>query len=347
MSMKVSREFAIGVVVVIAIALLYLGVNYLKGINLFAKQQRFYAVYENVAGLVASNAVVLNGYKIGIVSQLDMHPSGDGRLVVEVLVNAGGLNIPLDTELRIYDADLFGGKAIQFVLGDSIVLAADKDTLSGSVDMGLTETIKKELEPLKQKTAELFGSVDSVLSNLNSVFASNSTRSIPAMFESLHNTLENLESSTSSLDGLLSANNQRITDIVSNVQSISSNLKNNNADLTRVITNFSSLSDTLARLQIGATMLKVDRALGNFESVMSKVNSGEGSLGLLVNSDSLHRELVSASGSLDLLLDDMRTHPKRYVSFSLIGRRDSQRFSKAELEQLRDEINRMLTEKGN
>jgi len=343
--MKVSKEFLIGVVVVIAIALLYLGINFLKGINLFARQQRFYAVYENVAGLVPSNPVVLNGYKIGIVSEMSMHPKGDGRLIVEVLVTGDGLVIPINTRLQIYDADLFGGKAIQLLLGDSSVLAQNRDTLQGVVNLGLQETIRKEFEPLKQKTSELFGSIDSVLTNLNSVFSSSSTKSIPNMFKSLQHTLDNLESSTTSIDGLLATNSQRISDIIANVNSISSNLKNNNEKLTRAIGNFSSISDTLARLQIGSTMLKVDKAMGNFEAMLNKINSGEGTLGMLISNDSLHHELVSASRSLDLLLDDMRVHPKRYVNFSLIGRKDSQRFSKTQLEQLRDEVDAMLKER--
>jgi len=343
--MKLSREFLIGVVVVIAIALLYLGVNYLKGVNLFAKQMRFYAVYENVAGLVPSNAVVLNGYKIGTVSQMDMHPSGDGRLIVEVLINSSDLEIAKDTRLQIYDADLFGGKAIQLVLGDSSVVAENRDTLQGLVNLGLQETIKRELEPLKQKTSDLIGSVDSVLTNLNSVFASSSIKGIPEMFKSLQTSLENLENTTTTLDGLLTTNNERISKIFANVESISTNLKDNNVTLTKAITNFANLSDTLAQLKIASTISKVDKALGDFSLTMTKINDGTGTLGLLMNNDSLHNELVSASHSLDLLLDDMRMHPKRYVSFSLIGRKESDKLSKSDLEQMREEIDVMLKEK--
>jgi phospholipid/cholesterol/gamma-HCH transport system substrate-binding protein len=187
--------------------------------------------------------------------------------------------------------------------------------------------------------------VDSVLSNLNSVFASSSTKGIPDMFKSLQNTLTNLESSSSSLDELLTTNNQRITDIFANVESISGNLKKNNENLTTAMTNFASLSDTLARLQLASTVLKVDKALGGFSEVITKINEGSGTLGQLVTNDSLHHELVSASHSLDLLLDDMRVHPKRYVQVSLIGRRDTERFSKAQLEQMRKEINTLLRER--
>lgn len=343
--MKVSKEFIIGVVVVVAIALLYIGINFLKGINLFARQKRFYAVYENVAGLVPSNAVVLNGYKIGTVSNVQMSKTKSGKLVVEVVVNDANLNVPADTKLEIFDADLFGGKAIQIVLGDSSVMAENRDTLSGFVSLGLTESIKQELEPLKQKTSDLFISIDSILSGLNAVFASNSVKGLPVIFESLKTSLHNVESTTEQLNTLLANSNPKINDILSNVNAISANIKNNNEKLSNVISNASAITDTLAKVQLASTMLKVDKALGDFEIIMGKINSGQGTIGQLVNNDSLHNQLTQASRSLDLLLDDMRVHPKRYLSFSLIGKREKSELSKRELEQIRDELNKMIKEK--
>jgi phospholipid/cholesterol/gamma-HCH transport system substrate-binding protein len=114
--MKIRREFLIGVLVVVSIVLLYFGLSYLKGVNLFQKQQKFYGVYDNAAGLQTSNPVILNGYKIGIVKSVRLHDDGTGRILVEVLLRDANLRIPKDTKLEIYDADLFGGKAIQVLL---------------------------------------------------------------------------------------------------------------------------------------------------------------------------------------------------------------------------------------
>jgi phospholipid/cholesterol/gamma-HCH transport system substrate-binding protein len=338
--MKVSKEFIIGVVVVITIAVLYMGVNYLKGINLLSKQLKYYAVYENVAGLTASNAVILNGYKIGIVKKVGMHPRGDGSLIVEVIINDSDLQLPLDTKLEIFDADLFGGKAIRIDMGDSTVYAADKDTLSGTIALGLTESIKQEIEPLKKKTSELFAGIDSVITSLNLVLGSaNDKQGLSAIFGSLKNTMQNLESSTSKFDQLLSENTGKLSDIFTNVESITENLKNNNETLTKAITNIGTLSDTLAKLELATTILRVNKALGSFEEVMTKINEGTGTVGQLVNNDSLHTELVNASHSLDLLLNDMRIHPKRYVSFSLIGRKDkTEVISKKDLETVKDGV---------
>lgn len=344
--MKVSREFLIGVLVVIAIALLYLGVNYLKGVNLFLKQQKYYAVYENAAGLTASNPVILNGFKIGIVSDVHMNENGDGTIIAEVILNDNKLKVPEDTKLEIKDADLFGGKAIEIILGISPNLAENKDTLRSSISLGLTETIKQEIEPLKAKTSQLFAGVDSVISNLNNVLGGSNTEGLNEIFSSLKNTMTNLEGTSGKLSTLLDNNSGKLTDIFSNVESISTNLKNNNETLTNAIKNVELLTDSLAKLELSATIKKVDKAMGDFTLITEKINSGQGTIGQLINNDSLHTELVSASHSLDLLLNDMRTHPKRYLSFSLISRKGGdEEFSKKELEQMRDEIELAIKKK--
>lgn len=334
--MKLSKEFVIGIVVVIAIAVLYMGVNYLKGVNLLAKQLRFYAIYENVAGLTASNAVVLNGYKIGIVSDVGMNPNGDGTLIVEVILNDSKLKIPTDTQLEIYDADLFGGKGIRIILGKSSVLAEDEAYLTGTVSMGLTETIKQEIEPLKKKTSELFAGLDSVINNLNNVLGTTEDKKgLEQVFADLKSTISNLSSATAKADNILGENSQSLKEIFGNVESISNNIKNNNADLSNAIKNFSSLSDSLAKMELATTVLKVNRAMDNLDGVLQKINEGTGTLGQLATNDSLHTQMVNASRSLDMLLDDMRAHPKRYVHFSVFGKKDGENFSKKEEEQIR------------
>ncbi len=337
--MKVSKEFIIGVVVVLTIAVLYMGVNYLKGVNLLSKQLKFYSRYENVAGLTASNPVVLNGFKIGIVSDVGMNPNGDGSVIVEVMLNDSKLKVPIDTKLEIFDADLFGGKAIRIALGDSEVLANDGDYLAGVVSLGLTETIKQEIEPLKKKTGDLFAGIDSVINSLNAVLGSaNDKDGMTAVFASLKNTLRNLESTTFKVDNLLASNGGKISEIVSNVESISKNLKDNNVPLTNAIKNFSSLSDTLAKLELATTILKVNKAMESTNTLLAGINEGQGTLGKLATTDSLHHELMNASHSLDLLLDDMRMHPNRYVNFSLIGRKNNDGLSKKEKEEVEEII---------
>lgn len=346
--MKLSKEFIIGVVVIIAIAMLYLGVNYLKGVNLLSRQQTYYAKYTNSGGLIASNPVILNGFKIGIVKEVYMNENGDGTIIAQVVLNDGNLRIPNDTELQIRDADLFGGKAIEVILGKSTVLANNKDTLSSSISMGLTESIKSEIEPLKQKTSELFASVDSILNSVNMVLNDANTGDLGDIFRSLKETMLDLEGTSDKLNKLLDRNGTRVDDILINVESISENLKNNNVTLTKAIQNAETFTDSLAKLNLSSTIRKVDKVMGEFAQISADINSGKGSLGKLVNNDSLHTELVNASHSLDLLLNDMRVHPGRYLSFSVFGGKKQQQdeLTKKELEIMRDEINKAIDEKN-
>jgi phospholipid/cholesterol/gamma-HCH transport system substrate-binding protein len=344
--MKIRREFLIGVLVVVSVVLLYFGLSYLKGVNLFQKQQKFYGVYDNAAGLQTSNPVILNGYKIGIVKSVRLHDDGSGRILVEVLLRDANLNIPKDTKLEIYDADLFGGKAIQVLLGQSAELAMDKDTLQTSISLGLAESVKQQIEPLKQKSTQLFASVDTLISNIRRVLNKEQTQDLNQVFNNLKNTISNLERTSYELNGILANNKGKVSSIFDNVNSISQNLRSNNEELTNVIQNASMITDSLAKLNLSQTINKVNHALEGVQKITEQINSGKGSLGKLVQSDSLHNEVVQASHSLDLLLNDMRVNPKKYVSFSIIGGKDKgEEFSKKELELIRQEIDKHLKNK--
>jgi phospholipid/cholesterol/gamma-HCH transport system substrate-binding protein len=344
--MNIRREFLIGVLVVVSVVLLYFGLSYLKGVNLLQKQQKFYGVYDNAAGLQASNPVILNGYKIGIVKAVHLHENGSGKIVVEVLLRDANLQIPSDTKLEIYDADLFGGKAIQLMLGTSPNLAENKDTLQTGISLGLAESVKQEIEPLKQKTTQLFASVDTLMTNIRKVLSSEQTEDLGEIFSSLKNTLRNLERTSAELNGTLANNRGKLSNIFDNVESISNNLKDNNDELSNAIRNASLITDSIAKLNLAGTLTQVNTALNGVNEITKSINEGDGTLTKLLQSDSLHNQVVSASHSLDLLLNDMRTNPKRYLSFSVIGRKESStEFSKSELEQIRLEIDNYLKNK--
>ena len=317
---KTRNEVVIGAVVIVILALVYFGVSFLKGVNIFSTQTRYYAIYEEIGGLEVSSPVIINGFKIGIVKSIELESNGSGRLVVEIVLNDADVAVPKDSELKIYDSDFFGGKAIQIVLGDSSVMATTKDTLIAALEKGFAETLKNEIDPIKQKSSEIFQSVDSVLSSLQRTLNSSGAEGLPTLFSSLQRTMKNLESTSANLNVLIASNGGRVSEIIGNAQSLTNTLKANNE--------------------------RIDQAMGHFEEVMTKVNSGQGTLGKLVNNDSLHHELLNATHSLDLLLDDMRNHPKSYVGFSLFGRRDADKFSKSELEDMKKIIDQMIQEKG-
>lgn len=343
---KARNEVVIGAVVIVILALVYFGVSFLKGVNIFSTQTRYYAIYDEIGGLEVSSPVIINGYKIGIVKTIELESNGSGRLVVEVVLNDADVAVPKDSQLKIYDSDFFGGKAIQIVLGDSTVMASSKDTLAAVIEKGLAESLKNQIDPLKQKSTEIFQGVDSVLASLQRTLNNSGAEGLPTLFNSLQRTMNNLESTSANLNLLVANNGGKVSEIISNAQTLTNTLKANNEQIDAAIKNISQFTDTLSRIRLTTTLYKVDQAMGHFEKVMAKVNSGQGSLGKLVNNDSLHHELVNATHSLDLLLDDMRNHPKNYVGFSLFGRRDADKFSKAELEDMRKIIDQMIQEKS-
>jgi phospholipid/cholesterol/gamma-HCH transport system substrate-binding protein len=343
--MKVSREFWLGALVIFVIAVVYFGINFLKGSNLFLKHKRYYSLYENVAGIAPSSPVVLNGYKIGQVKDVHIFEADQSKIVIELSINDEHVKIPKDSKFQIYESDLFGGKAVRLILGDSVVFAENKDTLTGTLALGLTESLKQEIEPLKAKTIELISGIDSAITQLNQVFRDPRTKEIPALFASIQRTLRNVESSTASFSQVMNQSGPDIVQLLNSARSIADNLKNNNGRLSQVIANFEQISDTLKRANVGATILKVNQAVTGLNQVVNDINEGKGTIGALMKSDALHNKLTDAAQSLDVLIDDIQKNPKRYLSFSVVGRKESEGFSKKELEEIRKEINNINLDK--
>lgn len=340
----VSREFKIGVIVVISIVVLVMGVNYLKGVNLFEESTSYYAVYDNVDGLATANPVIYNGFKIGIVRKIDFAPVGNGNFVVEMNITEDRLKITEGTRAKIISSDLFGSKAIQLELSDSTTFVQPGDTLMSDIEMGLAEAVRKELMPLKNKTDQLIDGVDDILVNLKAVFDDDATKGLPQAFESLERTMKNLEQTSLRLDNTIEENQSTLRSIFSNVESITKNLENNNEALTNVMQNFSTLSDSLVKIDFASTMSKADQALADFAEISEKINNGEGSISLLLNNDSLHNSLVDSNKELQFLLNDLYMNPWRYVHVSIFGKKPKEKYSKKELEQLRELINEEIKE---
>ncbi len=322
--------------------LLVVGVNYLKGISLFINQRTFFAVYENVDGLGPANPVVLNGFKVGQVKTVGFHPKGDGSLLVSFMIDKDELNVPLNTKARIISSDFFGSKAIELLLGDSSVMALKNDTLPSEIEMSIAEAVRIELVPLKKKTDQLIQGVDDILINLQAFFEDDATQGLPKVFESLQRTMENLEKTSYRLDNAIASNSSTLTSIFNNVDSITDNLRANNARISNIVRNLDSVTDSLARVDLAATLTKADRALGDFAEVMDKVNNGDGSIAMLLNTDSLHQSLIQTNLEVQYLINDLYMNPWRYVSVSVFGKKPKDQLSKKELKHIQEIVDAEL-----
>lgn len=340
----ISKEFKIGVIVIVSLTVLIIGVNYLKGISLFLNQRTYFAEYENVDGLGPSNPVVLNGFKVGQVKSVDFHSNGQGSLMVSFTIDKEELQIPANTTARIFSSDFFGSKAIELFLGDSGEMAQKGDTLLSEMQVGLAEAVRIELVPLKQKTDQLIQGVDDILNNIQAVFEDDATKGLPQAFERLQNTLVNLEQTSITLKGTIQSNSSTITSIFDSVDSIATTLAANNQRIDNIIQNLDAVSDSLAKVEFAATVKKADKALGDFAEAMEKVNKGEGTVGQLLNSDSLHTSLLETNQEVQYLINDIYMNPWRYVNVSVFGKKPKEKFSKKELKQIRELIDEQIEE---
>ncbi|MCF8319052.1 MAG: MlaD family protein [Sphingobacteriaceae bacterium] len=310
--MKISNETKVGILATVAITVLILGYSFLKGTDLFMRESEFYAVYPNIDGLTESKPVLVNGFKIGRVSNLRLAPNG--HIIAQFQISPD-YKIPKNTTARLESTDLLGGKAIVFELGNSKDFAADGDTLTAFIQEGFMDQVK----PIQKKADQIAGRLDSILESVNNTLNPKFQKNFDRSFASIANTLENLERTSKKVDGLMDSETAKISGILSNLQSISTNFKNNNQKISTIVANFEQISDQTAKANIGQTLINANQAVKDLQQVISKINAGEGSIGLLINDKKLYDNLAQSAENLDKLMVDLKANPKRYVHFSVFG----------------------------
>lgn len=312
--MKIKNEIKVGIIVTAAIVALIWGINFLKGIELFSRTIKIYAVYDNIDGLVASNRVILNGYRVGQVQKIRFLPDHSGKMFATLTVNPD-IFISKNSIARIVSSDFFGGKAVQLELGNDPNPVKDGDTLFSELKSG----IEQQLGPVKDKAERLIESLDSVATAFHIMLDEKTRKNISSSFSHLSVVLANLEQTTSTLNSMISGGG-KLNNSISNFESISSNLKNNNEKITHIIDNFSQISDSLAKANMASAITSISKSANELNILIAKINKGEGSLGKLANNDSLYNNLSTTAANLDKFLIDIKANPKRYVHFSMFGK---------------------------
>lgn len=319
MNLKIKKEIKIAIIFVTTLALMYWGINFLKGRDLFNKERVYYAVYDQVSGLVVANPVLVNGFRVGHVKKMGFHPDNSGRILVEFIINNADLKIPVNSVARLFSSDLLGSRAVEIQIGNSAVIAKEGDTLKTAIQATLGEEVSGQFQPIKKKFETVMLSVDSVLVIIKNIFNETTQKNLTQSFESIRFTIQNLEHTTYNLDTLVVTQRHNLASIISNVESITLNIKNNNEKISNIINNFSNISDSLSKAKIASTIENADKSLKLFAELMDKVNRGEGSLGLLINNDSLYNNLNNASKQLNELVEDVKLNPQRYVTISVFS----------------------------
>lgn len=322
--MKLSKEVKVGIVTTVAIGCFLYGFNFLKGKNLFSTQRKFYAVYSDIDGLVEADPLLINGFKIGMVGDIELFPDTTGRLIVTLIVK-DDIQIPKTSIAKVVSSGLLSEKAVQLILGKNMIYAESGDTLLSAQEDNLKQAVNKTIAPLQQKANSLISSIDSVMTVVQEVLNDKTRKNLTNSFESIRQALSSLETTSYRLDTMVVAEKAKISNILSKVNILASTLSNNSANLSNIINNFSNISDSLAKSNIASAINNADVALSQAASIFTKINKGEGTMGMLVNNDSLYRKLDSSAAELDKLLEDLRLNPERYVQLSVFGKKDKKK----------------------
>ena len=315
--MKIRREAKLALTALAAVFILIWGINFLKGSSLFESKSTFYGVYDSVEGLKVSSGVIYRGYQVGQVISIQFTGERFDRVLVKFSVDKG-LELPSNTLAMIQSADLMGSKVVALVPGDSHVFAVSGDTLRSQEERGLMEQVSQQMLPLKQKAERLLGSLDSVLLIVQGLFNEETKKNLSNSFGSIDRTLRNLEGASGNLDTLIQGESARISSILQDVNSITGNLRNNNEEISNILGNVSAISDSLRQASLHQTLMSLDYILATTDSIMNKINRGEGTIGALLNDNDLYYNLNQVSENLNRLLVEFRYNPKRFINLSLI-----------------------------
>jgi len=298
------------------LGILYFGSNYLKGFGLFVQGHSYVAVYERVDGLSEASPLFLNGYKVGQVASTKMiHQGSDvGKIAVTFQITEKELFVPNDAEIQIFSADLFT-KAARFDIGTSTISAQSGDTLEGSSQLSVTEMFSQELDPIKRRAETLMASVDTVLGAFQKIMDEGTQSDIAVSFATIRSSLESFSNTAARLDKLIQRESPAIENSLDNFADISDTLNSHTQDMGKIISNMAAISDTLANGGIADLMGSLGETSIRMESILNKIDQGEGSLGLFIN-------INRAAEELAVLLDDFEKHPERYVQVSVFGRKN-------------------------
>ncbi len=295
-----TNEVKIAVVAIVGIVLLFFGLQYLKGLTMFSTDDHYYARFNDVTGMSSASPIYANGYKVGVVESIE-YDYADPQNIIAVISIDPKLNLPKGTEAEI-SSDLLGNVKLELKLGPNPVDLLERgDTIKGSIQRGMMG-----------KAADMVPQIEKMLPKLDSILYSvNQLLSDPALANALHN-----------VDGITANLNATSRDLQQLTASLNRQMPVMMAKADGVLENTEGLTKKLNDIDVAATMSKVDKTLANVQQMTDALNSKEGTLGLLMHDPGLYQNLNATMGDADKLLIDLKEHPKRYVHFSIFGKKD-------------------------
>ncbi|MBS0010937.1 MAG: MCE family protein [Bacteroidales bacterium] len=310
---KISKEITVGVTVLVSLVVFIWLFSFLKGNNLFYSNDRYYALFDDIGGLEESAPVEINGYKAGIVRSIRFINDGSGKLLVSMGIKTG-YSVPLGTIAEITPETVLAGMKVRLLMTDNTVFHQNGDTLTARLDMGFINTLSNDLSPVIRKADQIMSEIDTVLNGLKLVITDDFRKNITE-------SSKNMENISHRLDTLLDNSGAEISSLIANLDNFSQMLRDNSETLDTTISQLAAISGSLSGSDLGGSVDNFNSAVKETTILLEKLNKGEGSAGLLLNDDSLYTSLTISLEQLNLLLEDLKSNPGRYVNFSVFGRK--------------------------
>jgi len=312
---KISNEVKVGATALLTIVVFVWLFNFLKGKDFLKSTAIYYAVYDKVGGLAESSPVEINGYKVGVVRSLDFIDAKSGKLLVVFSVKKN-FKLPKNTIAEIVPISLLGGMKVQFVYGKGPGTYSEGDTIPGRLAESLMDKIDTEILPVKEKISNLIVVIDSVISSVDEIMN-------PEFKKELRGTFTHLNNTTASIDKAIGSKEKELAATLDNINNFTKMLSDNSGKMNKTFSNLELITDTLAASNISASVSNLKRSLEKTSSLLDNLNKGKGSAGQFLTNDTLYTNLTNSLESLNVLLKDMKTNPKRYVHFSVFGKKST------------------------
>ena len=303
--MKISNETKVGILTIVALALLIIGFNFLKGKNIFSKEKHLYAVFGDLGSLKKSNEVKINGLPVGIVyeyTEIDKELSG----IIVTITLKRDVNIPKNSVATI-ESELLGGAFINIAKGNLKEYLVDGDTLVTDMASSLLGDVKAQINPTLGKIREAIDSLKMVLSGVSNLFEKDTKGNI-------NQVIANLKDATASLKTLVQADGGPLASTLSNVASFTGNLKKNNDSITAAISSVRKTADKFVSLSIQPTIDTLQATVAELRKLLESINNSQGSLHKIMSDPALYNNLNDALLAAEILMDDIRVNPKRYTT---------------------------------
>lgn len=326
--MKISDESKIGLIAILAITVLFLGFSYLKGKKLFSKETNMYAVYDNVMGLKKSNKVTINGQSVGKIENID--GGRDMRKLIVTISFYKDVDIP-ENSLAVISPDIIGSTSLEIKLGDAHKFLKDGDTLKTMSNSGALDAALKALNPALFEVKNAASSLDTLLQTFAEILDTNSKRNIKDILRNLDITTQAFTASSQALQTLMNPQSGALVQTINNTNQFTRNLNGQSGQIDSILHNVNNMSNKFAKMELQSTIDSLTMTIHNLNAIAQKMNSGKGTLGAMMNDKALYNNLNATSNKLNILLDDIRVNPKRYINFSVFGKKDKGNYLTAPL----------------